>query len=41
MNDTLRSFLCAFLTDCVDHGNGTMEIFYEDADVMYISTHQV
>ncbi|GAX76352.1 hypothetical protein CEUSTIGMA_g3798.t1 [Chlamydomonas eustigma] len=24
----------------VHHGNGTMEIFYEDADVMYISTHQ-
>ena len=24
----------------VHHGNGTQEIFYEDPDVMYISTHQ-
>lgn len=24
----------------VHHGNGTQEIFYEDADVMYISSHQ-
>jgi acetoin utilization deacetylase AcuC-like enzyme len=25
----------------VHHGNGTMEVFWEDAEVMYISTHQV